>query len=103
MTHDLDHDHNQTNNSLSGIIFLIGGIIALLLGVRFILLLFGISNVQIANFIYSTTDIFVRPFYGLFGRQFISGTPRIEFESIIALFVVWLIVTLLGMVFRSFR
>lgn len=101
MTHLVAEDHG-TENPLSSLLYLVGGLLALLLGLRFVFLLFGINNVPIANFIYNTTSIFVQPFYGLFGRTYLSGTPQIELESLIALFIIWLIVSLVAGVFRRF-
>lgn len=55
---------------LTGIIYLVGGFIEILVGLRFILELFGASPAsQFVNFIYSWSAPFVAPFSGIFGQN----------------------------------
>ncbi len=90
----------RSYNPLAGVIYLVAGIIEVLLALRFVFLLFNVNGIDLVNFVYNITYIFVQPFYGLFGHTFISGTPRIEFESLIAIFVVAIVATLLAAVIR---
>ncbi len=85
---------------LVGLVYLVTGIITILLAVRFVLLMFNVAAIPAVDFIYSTTNVFVQPFYGLFGHTFASGTPRIEIESLIAIVVVALIGSVIAGILR---
>ena len=89
------------SNPLVGLVYLVTGIIAILLALRFVFLMFNVAAIPVVNFIYSTTNIFVQPFYGLFGHTFISGTPRIEIESLIAIIVVSIIGSVIAAILRA--
>lgn len=82
------------------LVYLIGGIITALLGLRFLLSLLGANRGnEFANFIYTLSHPFVAPFFGLFNYQEQFGVVRFEFETLIAMlfwgFVTWLIVQLI--------
>lgn len=82
------------------IVYLLGGIITTLLGLRFVLSLLGANRGNdFANFIYTASHPFVAPFFGLFNYQEQFGVVRFEFETLIAMlfwgFVTWLIVQLI--------
>lgn len=68
------------------IVYLIGSVIVALLALRFVLMLLGANpgNV-IANFVYTLSQPFVSPFFGLFNYQPQIGVARFEFETLIAL------------------
>ncbi len=78
-----DSSRHAANKGIQ-IIYYIAGVLALLVGIRFILYLLGANNVGIVSFIYSITQPFVAPFYGIFGRTITYGA-RIELESLIAI------------------
>ncbi len=85
---------------IARIVYVIGGVIMTLLGVRFVLSLLGANRVNdFASFIYTTSHPFVAPFFGLFNYQEQFGVIRFEFETLIAMvfwgFVTWMIVRLL--------
>lgn len=82
------------------VVYLIGGIITALLGLRFLLSLLGANRGnEFANFIYTTSHPFAAPFFGLFNYQPQFGVVRFEFETLVAMlfwgFVTWLIVQLI--------
>lgn len=68
------------------IVNLIGGIIIGLLAIRFLLSLFGANRENvIADFIYTTSQPFAAPFFGLFNYTPQFGVVRFEFETLIAI------------------
>lgn len=70
------------------IIWFIGGLLFSLLAARFLLLLLGANlGNGFANFIYSITNPFVSPFYGIFNKDLQYGSSQFDFESIIAIIV----------------
>lgn len=70
------------------VVYLIGGILLALLGLRFLLMLLGAnSSAGFANFIYGVTHPFVSPFFGLFNYKEQFGASRFEFETLIAIAV----------------
>lgn len=82
-----------TNEKVSGsllaqrIIYYIGGVIMVLLAVRFVLLLLGASRASgFVNFIYSLSGFFVAPFSGIFKRP-IYGTSTFDSATIVAVIV----------------
>lgn len=95
--------HTYANYGLmvvARIISTLGGAIATLLTVRFVLSLLGANRAnQFASFIYNASHPFVAPFFGLFNYQEQFGIIRFEFETLIAIvfwgFVTWMIVRLL--------
>ena len=82
-----DSSRHAANKGIQ-IIYYIAGVLALLIGVRFILYLLGANNVGIVNFIYSITQPFVTPFYGIFGRSITYGVSGLEIESILAIIAI---------------
>jgi hypothetical protein len=79
------------------IIYLVGGILLLLLGLRFLLMLLGAnSGAGFADFIYDTTRPFVSPFFGLFNYREQFGVSRFEFETLIAIVVYGAVMVILA-------
>jgi len=78
-----DSSRHAANKSIQ-VIYYIAGVLALLIGIRFVLYLLGANNVGIVSFLYTITQPFVAPFYGIFGRTITYGA-RIEIESILAI------------------
>jgi YggT family protein len=77
-------------------IYLIFGIIAGLVGIRFILRALGASpNADFAAFIYGVTEPLVRPFTGLFGTTQVDGAV-FEPQSLVAIIIYALVGWLLG-------
>jgi YggT family protein len=79
---------------IAQIIYLIASIISGLLIIRFLLSLFGANQENaFADFIYSVTNPFVEPYYGLFSNDFVygDGTGRFEYEALLALAMVIII------------
>ncbi|HBH77503.1 TPA: hypothetical protein DDX46_02020 [Candidatus Saccharibacteria bacterium] len=71
------------------IIWLLVTIIVILLIIRVVFSLIGVDQTNgFATFIYNTTYIFVEPFRGLLQvGEFQYGRARLEFETIIAIFI----------------
>lgn len=68
------------------IVYLIGSIIIATLALRFILSLLGANRDSvIADFIYSFSQPFVAPFFGLFSYTPQIGVVRFEFETLVAI------------------
>lgn len=83
-------------NIVARIIYLLGGILLALLGIRFLLSLLGANRGNgFADFIYSTSHPFVSPFFGLFNYQEQFGRSRFEYETLIAMLVYGLVTILL--------
>jgi YggT family protein len=84
-------------NFLGRIILFIGGLICALLGLRFLLTLLGANPTNaFANFIYQTSEPFVRPFFGLFNYEPTLGQAHFELSTLIALLVYALLFGLVG-------
>ena len=59
-----------------------------LLFLRVVLELLGANPAQpLANSIYSLSEPFVAPFYGLFGSETAYGIPRLDIETLVAVFI----------------
>lgn len=92
-------DQTVSGRSLAAqVIYLLLTAVIALLSLRFILSLFGANKTSdFANFIYDVSNPLVRPFYGIFGSDFVygSGTGRIEWEVIMAAVVYTIVAVLL--------
>lgn len=74
------------------IMWFIAGVIAVLLGFRFVFILLGASSGNgFANFIYTASHPFAAPFFGLFSYKQQYGTARFELSTLVAI-VVYLLV-----------
>jgi hypothetical protein len=92
-------DHVRRMNKIIQIVYYIEGIIMAILGLRFILRLFGASTAStFVAFIYMLSYPFVAPFFGMFRTTWGYGAARLEFETLISIVVyailVWIIVGL---------
>lgn len=87
-----DHVHetaeSRASNRIVELVYFVAGIIAVLLGIRLLLILFGARNVGIVNTIYDLTNPLITPFYGIFGRTPVLDGARLEIESVLALIAV---------------
>lgn len=84
-------------NVAEQLIYLIGGIIIALLGLRFILALLGANAANpFAHFIYTASHPFVAPFFGLFNYREQFGVSRFEFETLVAMVVYAIIMSVLA-------
>jgi hypothetical protein len=88
---------------VSRLVWFIGGLMAVLLAIRFVLLASGANeSAGFAQLMYGLTDWMVAPFAGLFGRPLTypgaAGTGVLEWESLVAivvyLLIAWLITRL---------
>lgn len=95
--------HHSTDESVikgEKIIYLMYGILAGLLGIRFIFSLLGANRSNtFADLIYSITGPFVAPFRGLFRIDTTYGVSRIDIESIVAIIVFGLLAWMITKVF----
>lgn len=97
--------HRSTDESVvkgEKVIYLIYGIIAGLLVIRFVLSLLGANRLNtFADLIYSLTSPLVAPFRGLFNIDTTYGVSRFDIESLIAIIVygliAWIIVKALDL------
>lgn len=81
-------EHGMT--VLERIVYLFGGIVIVILAIRFLLLLFAANpNSGFANFIYTITRPLAAPFFGLFNYNinYVNGQGTVEWASIVALVV----------------
>lgn len=89
----------KDQRGLFGIAYIINlliGLLLTLLGLRFIFRLFGANpNNEIANFVYTTSQPFVEPFFGLFNYRPELGIGRFEFETLIAIIVYGLLASVI--------
>lgn len=93
-------DELSTGQAFASAVYTVAGIIISLITLRFMLLLLGANpDSNFANIIYSVTEIFIAPFYGLFGNTYDVQGVRFELESLIAIAIVglasWIICRLL--------
>ncbi len=69
---------------LAGLVYLIFGIIEILLGLRFVLLLLGANAASpFVSLVYSWSGPFVAPFAGIFGQHVTIGGPGVVQQSIL--------------------
>jgi hypothetical protein len=74
------------------IVWYVAGILLVLLGSRFVLVLLGANPSNgFANFIYSASHPFVAPFFGLFSYDLRYGVSRFETFTLVAMAVYALI------------
>lgn len=98
---DVDVRRDPSSTTVAArIVNIITGIILTLLGMRFIFALLGANKESaIANFVYSTTQPLVDPFFSLFNYRTDFGISAFEFQTLVAIafytFVGWLLVQLL--------
>ena len=85
---------------LGRIIYFIGGLIVTILGLRLLLVLFGASGASpFVNFIYQTSEPFVRPFFGIFNYSPSFGAARFEFVTLIAIVIYAIATAIVGSMF----
>lgn len=85
------------NNIVERLIYIIGGTLLVLLGLRVLLSLLGANTANaFANLIYTITYPFVVPFFGLFGYEVEYGVSRLEIETIVAILVYAGVIALLA-------
>jgi hypothetical protein len=80
---------DYTQNLIARIVWFIGGALITLLGFRFILSLLG-ANVtnSFADMIYSTSHVFVAPFFSLFRySNYTNGVSHFEIYTLVAMLV----------------
>ena len=88
-------DHRM--NVAERVIWTVFGVIMGLLALRFLLRLLGANpNNAFADFIYTISEPFVAPFFGLFNYTVDLAQGRFEFETLIAILVYALIAWLLA-------
>lgn len=87
------HEHGTfLTNMIASLVAVAGGLLTLLLAVRFILSAGGVDRLTpFASFIYSASYPFVAPFFALF-QQPIGNVERLEFQTLIAM-AFWATVT----------
>ena len=69
------------------VIYYVGGVIVSLLALRFILQLLGANQgSDFVGFIYGVSDIFVAPFFGIFGEP-TFGVSQFETSTLVAIIV----------------
>ena len=90
-----DQAPQKTNNNqnrqptlviLAHLVWIIGVVIAIILAIRFLLILFAaISANGFVNFIYTISYPLARPFFGIFNYQIHYGVSRVEFASLVGI------------------
>jgi len=93
---------SQVASKISQFIWLVFGILEVLIGIRVVLRLAAANlHNQFAILVNTFTDIFLRPFFGLFGAPAVGGRV-LEITSIIAMFVyaliAWVLVKLVRVI-----
>ncbi len=88
--HHSEHTHQPVFSTLlAGLASAAGGIIILLLALRFVLSALGVDRLgTVASVVYAASYPFVAPFFALFNYQQQFGVLRFEFQTLIAI-VVW--------------
>ena len=76
---------------LSRVVMFVFGVIEVLIGIRFVLKLFGANaEAGFVKLIYAVSDVFMAPFNAIFGTQHVSG-GTIEWSALVAIVVYALI------------
>lgn len=95
---------------IAGIVYAIVGFIELLVGLRFLFLLFGANpSTDFVSWIYTWSEPFVAPFYGIFGQNVAISAPGIpvqaviDWASLVALIVYGLIAGIVAGIARTRR
>ncbi len=84
-------------NIAARIVYFLGGILLVLLGLRLLLALLGANPASgFANFIYSVSRPFVSPFFGLFSYEPTLGKSHFEMSTLIAIVVYAIVMVLLA-------
>lgn len=79
------------------VIYFLGGIIFILLGLRLLLALLGANPANgFANFIYSASRPFASPFFGLFSYEPTLGRSHFEVSTLVAIVVYAIVVGVLA-------
>lgn len=74
------------------IVWFVAGVLLSLIAFRFVFILLGANpSNDFVNFIYNVTHPFVAPFFGIFNYQQQLGTTHVEYASLVAMAVYWLI------------
>ncbi len=84
----------EVDSAITGarIVWFIAGVLLVLLGFRFALVLLGANPANgFANFIYTASHPFAAPFFGLFGYSLRYGVSRFEVSTLVAMAVYALI------------
>lgn len=82
----------STRVVVSRIIWFIAGLIAILLALRFVLMLLGANHDNsFVDFIYQLTAVFAWPFFGIFGYEPTYGTSVVESGTLVAIIVYLLV------------
>lgn len=83
-------------NIVARIIYFVGGLLILLLALRFLFVLLGANPGNgIANFIYTVSHPFVTPFFGLFNYDQAFNGHRFEWATVVAIVIYAIIMELL--------
>lgn len=78
--------HSQ--NVISRVVWYIAGVLLVLLAFRFVLSLLGANTTNgFADFIYTSSHLFVSPFFGLFSYQETFGASHLEIYTLVAMAV----------------
>jgi uncharacterized protein YggT (Ycf19 family) len=95
---DSDDDAVDRGSTLAErIVYLVGSVIISVLALRFILSLLGANRGNvIADFIYSVSQPFVAPFFGLFNYTPQFGVVRFEFETLVAIIFYTIAMAIIG-------
>lgn len=102
-TETTDPQTRATSKAVQFVYYVLGILLAVL-GLRFILQLLGASRASgFVDFIYSITEPFVAPFYGVFQTTINYGTARLELETLLAMLVYSLIAWGIANLFRLAR
>lgn len=89
-SHYQGHHHRfRISSVLAAIVAAAGGVVTVLLGVRFVLSALQVDRLtEPASVIYSASFPFVAPFFGLFNYQQQMGVVRFEYQTVAAI-VFW--------------
>lgn len=84
---DLQPENEHQRNVIERIVWFVAGIILVLLAFRFLLSLLGANTTNnIADFIYTTSQPFVAPFFSLFKyNDYVYGESRLEIYTLVAM------------------
>lgn len=87
-TDDGGRDDGSAASVVARVISYIGGVLVVLLAIRFVLILLGANAANgFVNFIYSLTYPLAAPFFGIVGYRLQYGVSRVEAASLIAIVV----------------
>lgn len=81
-------DRVDSTETAARVVWFIAGVLLVLLAFRFVFIMLGANpGNAFVNFIYSLSHPFASPFFGIFGYTQTLGSAKVEWSTLVAMFV----------------